>query len=441
MRLVKDSFGKIKSNQLMAGSVVLFVGSAAASFGNYLYHLLMGRLLGPGDYGLLASLISLTYLFGVPVGALSLVVVKYVSALRGKKEFRQITFFYFWLIKKLMIFGLAGFLLLIVISPRLVSFLHLDSSLPVLLAITSGLVGIYLAVNTATLQGFLKFGLMSVLGIVQTGLKLGGAVLLVLLGWKVLGAIAAVLMSSLIGCFLTVFFVLRLLEKRKKKKKIINEREIIRYTIPVFFSTLAFTSLYTADIVLVRHFLPGAEAGLYAALATLGKIIFFASNPIVMVLFPIVSEKHANGKGYSGSLAMSLGLVSLICLGIGGLYFLFPKLMIGLLYGDKYLSVSSQLWLFAVFLSFYSLSYLLVNFYLSIKKTKLVILPAAAAVVQIVSIAFFHRSLSQVAWVSILVSGLLFLSLLIYYFLDDDQIKKTISISYRSRLPAGKNDR
>ncbi|MBU3956776.1 oligosaccharide flippase family protein [Patescibacteria group bacterium] len=434
MNPLKLKLLKLIENQLIAGSAILFAGNMFANFGNYLYHLLMGRMLGPIDYGILASLISFSYLISIPVNSLSLVVVKYVSALRGKKDFGTIFYFYSWLNKKLVIFSLAGFLLLIIISPLIASFLHLKSILPLLLIITSSLVGVYFMVNVTTLQGFLRFGLMSISGAVQVVLKLGIAVLLVYLGWKVLGAVLAFLVSALIGYLLTAFFVRRLFERKKERKKTINSQEIVRYAVPVFFSTLAFTSLYTTDIVLVRHFLPAQEAGFYAALATLGKIIFFASSPIIMVMFPMVSERHANGKKYINLLSLSLGLVLLTCLGISGIYFLFPKLMINILYGRQYLSASPYLFLFAIFLSLYSLSSLLVNFYLSVKKVKVVVLPVIAAAAQVILIFLFHQSLSQIVWVSISILSLLLISLLVYYIYSDNKTKKAPTFSYRSRL-------
>ena len=408
------------SNKLLSGSLVMFAGTMVTNVGNYIYHLLMGRMLAPIDYGILASLISLTYLFGIPVGALSLVVVKYVSTLRGKREFGVISYFYSWLNKKLVIFGLAGFLLLIIISPWLISFLHLKSSLPILLIITFSLVGIYLTINIATLQGFLRFGLMSILGAIQVALKLGVAVLLVYWGWRVLGAVSAILVSALVGYLLTTLFVARLLVKKPTaKKKVIDSQEIIRYAIPVFFSTLAFTSLYTTDVVLARHFLSAQDAGYYASLATLGKIIFFASGPIIMVMFPMVSERHANGRKYINLLNLSFGLVLLVCLGVSVIYFLFPKLMINILYGKQYLSAAPYLWLFAIFLSLYSLSSLLVNFYLSVKKVKVVILPITAAIVQIILISLFHRNLRQTVVMSVFTTTLLLFSLLLYYLKNE----------------------
>jgi hypothetical protein len=60
------------------------------------------------------------------------------------------------------------------------------------------------------------------------------------------------------------------------------------------------------------------------------------------------------------------------------------------------------------------MSSLLVNFYLSIRKTKIVILPVLAALSQVVFIWIFHQDIAQVIWVSIIVLGLLFAALLLY---------------------------
>jgi len=434
MTFLKNSLKKILENQLVAGSAILFIGSSLASFGNYLFHLILGRMLGPGDYGILSSLISLTYWFGIPVGALGIVIVRYVSTLRGKKEFGVISSFYLKLNKELAVGGLAGFLFLLLVSPWLVSFLHFESSLPLFLIIVSSLVGVYSTVNTAFLQGFLRFGLISILGVVNTLLKLLIAILLVFWGWRVLGATSAILITSLTSYLLTFFFVLPLFKKPEEKEGIIEAWKITKYAIPVFFSTLAFTSLYTTDVVLVRHFLPAQEAGFYAALATLGKIIFFASSPIISVMFPMVSEHYASGKKYINLLSLSFGLVILVCAGISLIYLLFPKLMIKILFGSQYLPASSYLSLFAMFLSLYTLSFLLVNFYLSVKKVSLVVLPVVAAMAQVGLIFLFHQSLSQIVWISIFVLGLLFVSLLVYFFLNNVDKKKAFAFGRRSCL-------
>ena len=415
MDFVKSYLQRLFKNQLIAGSFILFIGTAVSNFGNYLFHLLMGRMLGPIDYGVLASLISIFYLLSIPVAALVLVIVKYVSALRGEKKLATVNYFYRWINRKLLIFGILGFLIFLIFSSWISSFLHLESNVLLILIGLVSFIGIFSSINLAALQGFLRFSWYTIIGIVSVIVKLILAIFLVYLSYRVFGAILAILAGMIVSYVLALFYAKKIIGKKEERQGF-NGREVVSYALPVFFSILAFTSLYTTDIVLVRHFLSPQEAGFYAALATLGKIIFFASSPIIMVMFPMVSERHANGKKYINLLSLSLGLVLLACLGISGVYFLFPGLMINILYGSQYLSASPYLWLFAIFLSLYSLSSLLVNFYLSVKKVKVVILPVIAAAAQVVLIFLFHQTISQVVWVSISVLGLLLVALLFYFF-------------------------
>jgi len=414
-------FTRIIKNQLVSGGAVLFLGGLASSAAGYVYHLLMGRMLGPVDYGVLASLFSLSSIFGIPTSGLGLVVTREISALRGRKKIGEISFFYSWILKKFMIFGFFLFLILMLFSPFISNFLHLESTNLVLIVVVISAFGIFMSINNSVLQGFLRFKLMSVLGVLVAGLKLVIAVFLVFLGLKVTGAISALLISLVIGLLVIFPFVKKLLPKEPKKFKV-NGKKLLKYTIPVFLSTLAFTSIYTIDVVLARHFLSGWEAGFYASLSTLGKIIFFASGPISMAMFPMVAARHANGENYINLLALSFAIVALICLGTSTIYFLAPSLMFSLLFGKLFLDASYALGFFALFMSLYSLSYLLVSFSLSIKRTKVVVFPVIAAVLQVGLIFLFHRSLIQIVGVSIISVGLLFVSLVFYSFFKDKRV-------------------
>jgi O-antigen/teichoic acid export membrane protein len=414
MRLSKDLFQRFLKSRLIIGSFIMTVGTVVGGVGNYLYHLLMGRMLGPADYGILVSLISLFYLLSIPVATLSLVIVKFVSTFKGKKDFASISELLRVGTKKILPFSFLVLLIFLLLAPFVTSFLHLSSILPYILVLVVFFVGIFSTINRAVLQGLFRFGFLTLSSVVEVGLKLVTALLLVILGFKVNGALGGILMGGVVGLLFT-FFPLRFLWSQKQKREL-KTGEMFNFALPVFFSTLAFTSLYTTDVILVRHFLPGATSGLYAALSTLGKIIFFISGPIISVMFPLVSERHANGGKYKNLLAASLGLVGIICFGLTGIYFLFPTLVVKILFGKAYLPAATFLGFFGIFLSLYSLSFLLVNFYLSIQKTRAVILPIIAAGLQGILIWFFHQTLQQVIWISLIVTALLLFSLLLYLF-------------------------
>ena len=404
---------KVKTDQLVRGSMVVFLGSAVASAINYLYHMVLGRMLGPSDYGIFASLLSLTYVYGIPVSVLNLVSLKYIASLKQLGGVERAAGFFRWFGKKIILFSLFLFIISMAVSPLAAGFLRV-SVFWVILTNFIILIGIYSGFCSTTIQGFLRFGLSALASVSSTVFKIIIAVIFVYLGWRVSGVLFSLLLSSLFGLVLVSYFVKKKInfpEKRVTEVRI-PLQEIVRYGFPVLFSSLALTSFYTTDILLVKNLFPEKEAGLYASLAILGKIVFFASSSIGMVMFPLVAGKRAKGENYRRLYLNSFLLVFFVSSSITVVYFLFPELMVNLLYGSQYLSIAPLLGLFAVFMSFYSLVCLTINFFLAASRTVMITLPLVGAILQIILIFLFHTSLRQVVLINIFVMGSLFFSLI-----------------------------
>ncbi|PIV12695.1 MAG: hypothetical protein COS47_01230, partial [Candidatus Nealsonbacteria bacterium CG03_land_8_20_14_0_80_36_12] len=133
--------------------MVVFLGSAVASAINYLYHMVLGRMLGPVDYGIFSSLLSLTYVYGIPVSVLNLIGLKYVSSLRQSGGVEQAAGFFRWFGKKIILFSLILFLFSLAISPLVAKFLRLSSVHWVIMANVITLIGIYGGFCSSTIQG------------------------------------------------------------------------------------------------------------------------------------------------------------------------------------------------------------------------------------------------------------------------------------------------
>ena len=146
---------KFIKNPFFMGSVIMVFGSNLTNFINYLYHFLMGRLLNePASYGVLASLISLLGLLGLMPSFLNLVIVKFTSEAKTEDEVRSLIY---WLNKKLLLFGFLVLLFIITISSFLASYLHISSSLLIILVGVTFLFYLQSFFYRAVLQGLLKF--------------------------------------------------------------------------------------------------------------------------------------------------------------------------------------------------------------------------------------------------------------------------------------------
>lgn len=412
MNLLLNNIKKIAKNEFFNASIWVFLATGTLNAGNYFYHLLMGRMLGPASYGVLESTISFLYILSVPFMTLTLIIVKFVSFYKGRQDYKSISGFYFYLRKNLFIFGLIAMLIILLLSPMIISLLHLPSILfPVFISINF-FIGLFSVLTKSMLQGFLKFFAFFVTNLTEVLAKIVLAVILVILGFSIIGAYFALVASLMVSYLVASYFIKK---ENLSFEKFTQRRNIFKYSIPVFLTTLSLTSLFTTDIILVRFFFPGVESGYYAALSVLGKVIFFASSPLTIAMFPIVSEKHAVGKKFQHLIFTSFALTLIIALALITTYYLFPEFMIGILFGSQYLRIVPLLGLFGVFIGIYSLCVFLANFYLAIHRKVIAFFVMIAAILQIFLIILFHRDLLQIINISIIITSILLIFLIAYY--------------------------
>ena len=107
------SFGK---EELVKGSLILFIMINIFNFLNYVFHFAMARILGPADYGLLAVLMSMAYIFSVPNEALQTIVSRLISKFNPKKEFGKMNFVLAKAIKKCLRIAVICFVLFIPVN-------------------------------------------------------------------------------------------------------------------------------------------------------------------------------------------------------------------------------------------------------------------------------------------------------------------------------------
>lgn len=416
---------KLLKNQLLIGGIILFVVSMGANVINYLFHLIIGRLLGPIDYGILASLFSLLYILSIVPSSSSFAIVKYIASAKDEEEISYV----FYSIKKYVQF-ISYFLviLFILISPLVAAFLHVDQIVNVILLAPI----LYFVVNTityqATLQGLLLFWAQSLPIVISSFGKFVFSIVLVLFGLKVFGAMFGILFSSIVAYYVAKYIA----DVKVKKIYLVNKkynyniRELNKYGFSIFINALAFTSIFTTDVILAKHFLPEFDAGLYASLSTLGKIIFFAAQPITSVMFPMVSKKRSNGEKYRSVFLLALITTIFVSFSVLTIYWFFPKITIRILFGKEYIMAAGALVYMGVFDALYSISYFISNYLLSIGKTKIVLVPVIVSIMQVLFIFKYHSSIIQIINVSIYITLLMLIVISVYLFIIESKYKAKI---------------
>lgn len=408
---------KIIAHELVSGSFYLFLGSIFANILAFLLNLFLARNLSYVDYGIFASLLSVITLAYIPAGSINTIIVKFATKYYSQNEMDKVSSFYFLSARFILFLAFILFLFFLMLSAPLSAFLRLNNIWYGV--VVSLVISIYYlnSLNVAFLQSLLKFPFISFLNTFGGVIKLIVGILFVFAGFKAFSGLWSIFFMTL-GSFFVAFIPLRgILSQRNIKKISIPTKEIMRYSIPAFFTVLFLTSFTSTDVILVKHFFDSHQAGFYAGLSLMGKVIFYFTFPIPMVMFPLLIKRHTLGQAYKKLFYLALFLVFIPAILITGFYYLFPQTTINLFLGGRdYLILSKYLGIFGLYLTVFSLVNVCVNFFLSFNETKIVYFVIIAAIFQIVLIYLFHADFYQVIYVSITVATILFVTLLTYYF-------------------------
>ncbi len=402
----------LTKNTVVRNSIVVFAGMMIANVSSYLYHLVVGRILGPEGYGELAALLSLLYIFNVPADVVRFTLVKFFSQLKATNDVGQAKTLLLRSSQYLFILVCAGGVIMIPFISYLAEFLHIQNH--TYFALLYVIFGSFFltTIAIAALQGFQRFNEATMLNnagmILRLVLSAAGA--LVGVGMALIGNVV----SNVLG-YILYFFPMRFMIRAKALPLTISKRSAAGVGIPVTLATLGITLLYSQDVILVKHFFPGFEAGIYSALSIIGKVIFFATSAIGIVALPTVAERSELGKRNDTIIWGALAAVAAVSFSITAGYFILPGLAVHLFFGTAFDGAIPLVGVFGIFLSLFSLSHLLMTVCIGMGKTRVWVLTMAAACAQIVLMNVFHSTLLGVIIVNIAVTGGLFMSLLVYY--------------------------
>jgi O-antigen/teichoic acid export membrane protein len=297
------------SERVVAHNLIVGSGTIGAGVLGVAFQSLVSHRLQPTDYGAVFAVISLITLIGLPASAFTLLMAREASRDRASGHHAASVALLRRGNRALLLGGFALGVILVLLSPVLTGFLGVQIEL-----LVAGAAGIpfYLALPLllGNFQGEQRFVAFAGLSTGQAALKLGGAIALGII-WGPVGIVAGISLASAAIYFVALGMVRRKLSIRPRLSL---WRPAAAYLAVVLPSTLALGVLLSADVLLVKHFFPTREAGEYAAVAALGRAIFWGASGVAAVLFPKVVFRGTNGQSGSPLVGASLFLV-----GIGGL--------------------------------------------------------------------------------------------------------------------------
>jgi O-antigen/teichoic acid export membrane protein len=295
--------------------------------------------------------------------------------------------------------GLILLIISIFLIPWVGSFLKISSYLPIFLVFSALFVSLLASINNGVLIGWQKFLESGLSNISSVSVKLIFAVLLLYFGLGVNGVMIGFFLGGT-AMYLVSFVAIKILFKNKKKLREIKKEKIEidfigmkKYIFPVLIGTLALNILGNIDMVMAKHHLDATLSGHYGALTVMSKVIFFATGAIATVLFSMSSEENHKKKDSKKSFINSIILTSIIAFSAIAFYFLFPRFVISIFFGERYFLIAQYLGWFAVMATLFSFINLIIQYLLSINKTKFIWIFLLFSIIEGSAIYFFGKNI------------------------------------------------
>ncbi len=356
---------------LAKGSIIVFIGIFLSKFLTYAYRVIIARGFGPESYGLFSLALIIATLFSTVASlGLSEGILRYASLYNNVQDLKKLK----PLLKFSLIFsfisGVVFALILFIFSDLIATNIFHDPSLSIYLAYFS--IGIPFILISNLFLSIIKanqqiFKYTFTVNILQNLVRFIVIFFLIIIGLKTYAIIGSYLLGIL------AMFIGAYIFARKYVSNIINQKDInhkesrilngafISYSWPIIFAGFIGAVLYWIDSIVIGYLVDTTSVGIYGAAFTIVSLLGIAPELFMQIFLPVIVREYARGrteviKQTSKQVSKWIGLLNIPAF---TLMFLFPNIIIELLFGSQYLGAADSLRVLAVggfFSSFISLN-------------------------------------------------------------------------------------
>jgi O-antigen/teichoic acid export membrane protein len=382
---------------IVSGTIILLSGSGLATAINFAYNVAVARLLGPQGFGHATAVYTLLTLISAVTLAFQLITAK-VVAQQGFEGGKSAVYRDFH--RGAWGCGILVALLLLLFRREIAGYLNLSGSVLIVLLTIGVAFYVPLGSRRGYMQGAYGFRSLATNLVLEGAVRLGGSLLLVMLGFGVRGVIAANAVAIAVAYLAIAPKVAAPIPNPLRFGYAVRETSLAM----LFFSGQVLIN--NCDIVLVKHFFAPTAAGLYAAVAMVGRVTFAFSSAVVNSMFPVVAGTRDEERKSPLLIVTSLLLVLAIGSAMALSLCFTPAWIWTTFFGSGFQLPGPHgfpylLALYAVTTVIYSLSVVVITYEMSYKIANTSWLQLGISGVLIAGICRFHSSLEQVIMVQL----------------------------------------
>ena len=393
-----------RRSAFLRGGVLVFGANLVWNASNFAFNAIAARSLGPRSYGELAAAVVLLYVASPVLVSVQTVVSRVATALdvRGEQDLLRSALALH--LKRLAFVAtvIAGALALS--SSAVARFLRLDSGIPIAIVGVGLCLSLFPHCQRGVLQGTQRFDRLAASVAVEATAKVVGAIALLTVWHSTDAAVTAIPLSAACGLAINAL-LLRCLPDSVSGSRAALTLHAGSQTVATLATFLLLALLLSADVLAAKRYLPSNLAGIYAAVSLCGKIVYFATSAISLLLFPHFSARRERNRDSRRPFVASLGVVAVCSAVIVAAYFAVPQVVVRVLYGPTYKAAAPYLGWIAVAFAAYALAYLAATYLLAQRSWAGAGALAVVTLGQLASLYALHGSIGEIVAVQVAILG------------------------------------
>lgn len=328
---------------LLRGGLGLGAATLVASVANYAGNLVLGRRLGTDEFADAALVVSGLLLLSAIALGLQLTVARAVATGGGASATRRLE-------RRAVIVGAGTGAAVALLSPMVASWFNMASPVPLIVLAAGIPIFFSMATRRGMLQASHRFGQIGLSQVVEPLARLAVTIVALNLGMGATSAAVGLVAAFAVGW---VASSPRHLQLGTDGASDDDVRPAVVATVLLLIGQVVIAN---GDLWVVAALLP-SDAGSYAAVALVGRLVFIAGWSIVTVVFPSLASGSAEASGRLLSKAVTAAALAGGALSFAA--FVVGDRLIGAMVGDGYADAGRLLGPYALATTLFVIAYLL----------------------------------------------------------------------------------
>ncbi len=347
---------------LIKASVWLTISELVFNLSGYIIHSLLGRFLGPAEYGRYGIIITFATMIVVLIGrGVPIAMSKYLSEVRKKDPSTILSIRKTGAIVQTILISVVTILYYFLVPPIAAKLLN-DPSLVSLFRISTPIIPAFALASFYVyyFNGIHKFNSQSLIKFYRGFTKVIFIVSLASL-FSTKGAIVGHALAPF-SVFLLAYFLDPFRKEKSAKKSSVSWQKMLSFAWPITLFMLFYEIMISVDLYMVKAFTgDDTITGFYNAALTIGRLPFYAFYFLTIILLPKISEttSQKNQKQTKKILSFAMRFLFILLIPAITLLSFFSESVSELFFGKQFISASEPLSVLAFGLGFLVVFYIL----------------------------------------------------------------------------------